>query len=145
MAEPPEKFQWSFMLNPDFKTDTNDELHFASLLKAAYMAGDMTLVIEEIDNHCSAQYTPPALKIIVDYGRHRSLDIVWLTRNLPDVSRKLTSQTDLWVLFKQSEPLYLKKLGERFSDEVVSAVESLPKFRYVILDQETGEWEERAL
>jgi hypothetical protein len=145
LASPPDKFMASFMLNPELKDENRDELHFNMLLKAAYMAGDMTLVIEEVDNHASANYLPPGLKIVVDYGRHRSLDIVWLTRNLPDVPRKLTSQTDIFVLFRQQEPLYLEKLGDRFPREVVDEVAKLPKFSYIIINPEVKEWSVRSL
>src|SRR5258708_999259 len=44
LAEPPETFKWSFLLDPDHEVK-----HFNALCRAAYRSGDMTFAIEEVD------------------------------------------------------------------------------------------------
>jgi hypothetical protein len=137
LAEPPEEFRASFMISPRFKDENGDNLHFNKLCQSIYMAGDMDVVIEESDrwypNSGGASWANPAAGTLVEYGRHRQLDLVWVTRNLTIVDRKLTSQTDIFVLFKQQEPRYLESMRERFTDEIIDTVEALEHFEFVIV------------
>jgi len=144
LAEPPEHFQWSFMVSPHHKDENGNNLHFESLCSAAMLAGEMTLVIEEVDHYASANFISPSLQVLVDYGRHKLVNVVWLTRNLSVVPRILTSQTDLFVLFKQQEPRYLEAMEDRFTEEIVDAVEALPQFEYITVDREKN-WERHKL
>lgn len=132
LASPPEQFQTSFILNPF----GGGNAHFNALMKAAYLAGDMTLIIEEMDNYSRANSEEPGTKLIINYGRHRLVNLVWITRNLPAVSRLVTSQTDIFILFRQQEPIYLESMADRFTPEIVEQVAILPQFEYLAVDRD---------
>lgn len=129
LAEPPEEFRWSFMLNPE---DSENHLNF--LAKAAYRAGGMTFVLEEADFFSRPNKDSQGLELLIRYGRHRGINIVWLARNPGEVSRRLTSQTDVFVLFKTSEPLFVDKLAKRLSPEIAAQITQLEKFHYLICE-----------
>ena len=113
LSEPPEEFRWSFMLNP-----SDSESHLDYLCKAAYRAGGMTFVLEEADYFSSANRDCEGMELLIRYGRHRGINLVWLCRNVVEVSRRLSSQTDAFVMFRTSEPLYIEKLAKRLSPEL---------------------------
>jgi hypothetical protein len=127
LSEPPETFQWSFMLKPG---DTEEHLNF--LCKAAYRAGGLTFVLEEADYFSSANHDCEGMELLIRYGRHRAINLIWVTRNLSEISRRMTSQTDIFVLFRMSEPLYIDALAKRISAEVALEVEQLPMHEYII-------------
>lgn len=128
LAEPPPSFKWSFLLDP-----TKAEDHLDYLAKAAYRAGDMTFVLEETDYFSSANADCAGVDLLTRYGRHRNINLVWVTRNMAHISRQLTSQTDVFVLFRQSEPLYIETLAKRVSPDVALQVEQLPRYEYIIV------------
>ncbi len=127
LAEPPEEFRWSFMLNP-----SDSESHLDYLCKAAYRAGGMTFVLEEADYFSSANRDCEGMELLIRYGRHRGINLVWLCRNVVEVSRRLSSQTDVYVMFRTAEPLYIEKLAKRLSPELALEIQSLPRFHYLI-------------
>lgn len=128
LAEPPDAFRWSFMLAPD-----KAEEHLDWLAKAAYRAGDMTFVLEETDYFSSANSDAEGVDLLTRYGRHRGINLIWVTRNMAHISRQLTSQTDAFVLFRQSEPIYIDTLAKRVSPEAAAEVSQLPKYEYLIV------------
>jgi hypothetical protein len=127
LSEPPESFQWSFLLTPG-----KAEEHLDYLCKAAYRAGDLTFVLEETDYFSSANSDCAGVELLVRYGRHRGINLVWVTRNMSEISRRLTSQTDTFVLFRMTEPLYIDALSKRVSPEIALEVERLPQFEYIV-------------
>lgn len=133
LASPPEKFRWSFRLPPGKAASA-----FNFLARAAYMAGEMTFAVEEIDYFSSANADEEGTELLVRYGRHRRVDLVWLTRNITDVSRRLTSQTDCYVFFRIQEPRYIESLGDRIGYEVAEEVAVLPKFHYLVCTRDDG-------
>jgi hypothetical protein len=130
LAEPPDTFKWSFLLDPE--SAKTEAAHFNGLCRAAYRAGDLTFAIEECDRYSKAGSDLSGLKILYDYGRHKRVNVVWLTRNLVAVSRRLTSLTDVFYFFRQSEPLYVKGIEDRVGPEIALEVQNLPKFHYIL-------------
>lgn len=136
LASPPDEFRYSFLISPEWlDPDTNRNLHFNQLMKGIMWGGNMTAVIEECDKWCGSNWCEPGLEGLIDYGRHWKIDMIWATRNLPQVSRKLTSQTTHFFLFAQDEPLYLEKMGERFGDEIITTVAHLEQHHYIKLEK----------
>lgn len=133
LSEPPESFKWSFLLNPQ-----DPERHLDYLAKAAYRAGDLTFVLEETDYFSSANSDCEGVDLLTRYGRHRGINLVWITRNLAAISRQLTSQTDAFILFRTSEPLHIDALAKRISPEIAVEVSQLPRYEYIIVPK-TGD------
>jgi len=103
----------------------NDEEDFDFFCRCVYAAGKIFAVIEEIDFWCSANYSPPGLNKIVQYGRTQLVDPAYTTRRFPEISRSLTGQTDWFVLFRISEPRDLEGLAKRFGKSIAGKVSRL--------------------
>lgn len=98
-------------------------------LEFAYELGNVTVAIDEVDKICSASAISPALSRIINYGRHKDIDLVTCARRPARVNRDLTSNADSIVSFKVQEPNDLKYLQEfGFSDSVLKG---LAKYEYV--------------
>jgi hypothetical protein len=112
---------------------------FQAYAKACYASAvqqkqEVTLVVEEVDWYSNPNWENEGLKLIVQYGRHGPVNLVWTARNLGSVSRKLTSETDLYILFSVQEPAWLDALSERLGADVSSEVSGLEQFHYIIVD-----------
>ena len=91
--------------------------------------------LEEIDYYCSSGFQNFGLNLIVQYGRHGPVNLLWTARNLVKVSRTLTSETDIYILFRMQEPAWLDALAERLGDEVAQEVSTLEKFEYLTVEE----------
>ena len=85
----------------------------------------MVFGIEEVAMLCTPSYQPPALDRIIRLGRHRRLDVVWTAQRMAEVSRRITSATDLFILFAHTEPRDLDAIAARCGPEVADQVAGL--------------------
>lgn len=125
-----EPFRMSFLLPPHETSAV-----FDALCRAAYMAGNCTVVIEEIDYFSKPSWNEEGLDLLIRYGRHANVNIIYTVRNLVETSRRLTSQTDVFVFFNVDEPRYLDGIEERFGPEVSTRVALLENHAYTIVNQ----------
>jgi hypothetical protein len=104
---------------------------FEVLCRAAWVVGDVTLIVDEVDLVTSPISVPDPFRKLVAYGRHRAVSIIAASRRAACVPRLLTSQADEILSFNQSEPTdqeYLRAtVGRQFSDGAAA----LPRYRYV--------------
>ena len=114
-----------------FIPDKGTVEEFESFCSVVYRSSDMLVVVEEAAAVCQASYLPPAFGRIVRQGRHRGLGLLWCSQRLNEVSRTLTSLTDLWAGFSLSEPSDLQALAQRCGREYADKVAALPRFQWV--------------
>ncbi len=112
--------------------DPAEEIEEASRL--VYARGDLCLVCEEVPLYTQAGYVPPLFGRLIRTGRHRHLDIAWTAQRAAEVPKTLTSLTDVWVLFSQTEPKDLAALAERCGRDVADKVAALGPHEFVIWD-----------
>ena len=62
---------------------------------------------------------------MVRTGRHRKIDLLWTAQRASEVSRTLTSATDLFIFYSQTEPRDLDAIAERCGREVANQVTGL--------------------
>lgn len=87
--------------------------HFDGFAKIAYAMSNYTVVIEEIDLIASAGFMPEGLHKIVNYGRHKGINVIGLSRRAFKVPRDLTSNSDrVIVAGPMNEPRDIKYLSE---------------------------------
>lgn len=110
------------------------EAQFCDLADLIYDEGHMAFGIEEVPMLCTASYQPPALDRIIRLGRHRRLDVVWTAQRMAEVSRRITSATDIFVLFAHTEPRDLDAIAERCGREVAERVAHLPLHGKLVWD-----------
>lgn len=121
---------------------------FEHAARLVYLCGDCLFVIEEIDQVCSAGYESQMLHSIINYGRHRQVSVVYLSRRFATVSRSLTANTQELVFFKVTEPIDLDGISERCGKEVAERVQGLRALQIepeiipgqILIWKNTGEW-----
>lgn len=101
------------------------EGEFEEICQLVYYYGHMLFCVEEAPLVCKAGYLPPVFGKIVRTGRHRGIDVLWTAQRASEVSRTLTSATDLWILYSQTEPRDLDAIAERCGREVADKVAGL--------------------
>lgn len=99
-----------------------------------YQRGNLVFGIEEVPLICSASYLPPVLGKLIRTGRHRQIDIAWTAQRASECARTLTSLTDEFVLFSQTEPRDLDAIAARCGDEVARKVAELGRHDYITWD-----------
>lgn len=141
----------AILLTPDFsvayRTLHLDEgfHHFATL---SFLAGDMTMVIEEVDQLCSPHYIHEDMKLAADIGRHRNLNLIYICRAFSEISKTLTRGTNSFILFNTHEPRDLIAIEDRFGSEVSDAVTRLRRLQpptppQYLLWRDNGQYEVR--
>lgn len=85
----------------------------------------MLFVVEEAPWVLKAGYMPPAFGKIVRTGRHRQIDLLWTAQRASEVSRTLTSATDVWIFYSQTEPRDLDAIAERCGREIADKTAGL--------------------
>lgn len=111
-----------------------DEQEISAVLDLAYEIGNLTIVCEEVDKIlCSPYAIDDNLSRIVNYGRHRQIDLITCARRAADVHGSLRASVDEIVTFNQKEKNDLKYLEDRGfnADEIAS----LEKYQNIILSQ----------
>lgn len=99
-----------------------------------YQRGNLVFGIEEVPLICSASYLPPVLGKLIRTGRHRQIDIAWTAQRASECARTLTSLTDEFVLFSQTEPRDLDAIAARCGEDVARRVAELGRHDYITWD-----------
>lgn len=122
-----------------FIPDKGTPEEFEAFCATVYRSSNLLVVVEEAAAVCQASYLPPAFGRIVRQGRHRGLGLLWCSQRLNEVSRTLTSLTDVWAGFSLSEPGDLQALAQRCGRDYADKVAGLPRFRWVGYDVDSQE------
>ena len=120
-------------------SDEDTDESFALFCRAAWSVGDVLVVVDEIDGVTSAVSVPQEFAKLVRYGRHRNIEIITAARRAHDIPRILTSQTDYFCSFNQSEPNDKQYISKAVSVEYAEAVSRLPRYRYLFYGTFSGE------
>ena len=101
------------------------EQEFEPVCQLALDYGPLLLVVEEAPLVCRANYLSPVFGKLVRTGRHHGIDVAWTAQRAGEVSRSLTSATDFFIFFSQTEPRDLDAIAERCGREVAEKVAGL--------------------
>jgi hypothetical protein len=107
--------------------------------RMVYDRGYLTLGVEEIGLISQPNYLPKSLDKIVRLGRHRWINLVWTSQRIAEVSKRLTSATDRFYIFRHTEPRDLDALAERCGSGVAERVSELGLHDFVEFDVLSGE------
>jgi len=110
-----------------------DYLCRAAYLAARFAEAPVTLVIEECDHRAAstANWTNPGLNLLIQYGRHGPVNVVWTARYMGAVSRRLTSETDIHILFAVHEPRWLEAIADRLGEQAAEEASKLKRYHYL--------------
>lgn len=124
------KDQWAATYVPGEEIDEEVE----EVSKIVYSRGDLTFAIEEVPLICSPGHLPPALGKLIRTGRHKKIDIYWTAQRAGECSRTLTSLTDEFILFSQTEPRDLDAIAARCGSPVADRVAALNGHDHIVWD-----------
>jgi hypothetical protein len=109
-----------------------DDENFQELAQLVYQMRSVNFVVDEVDMFFSAAATNKNyLYKIVHYGRHNLIDIISTSRRPANISRNLTSQTDIFYFSKLNEPADIKYFKNICGDKYLNAVQNLPKYSFL--------------
>ena len=94
-------------------------------LKRVYAQGDLSLYLDEAHQICSPWSAPFELLRVIRMGRHKEINIVWVSQRFAAVHRELTANTDQYVFFRMGEPRDLDQIEARCGLEVTEKVSKL--------------------
>jgi len=110
---------------------------FQELGELVYKMKSLTFVVDEVDMFFDTRATSKnSLYKIIHYGRHSQIDLISTSRRPANISRNLTSQTDLFYFSKLREPTDKKYIKDAIGLEYVNVVENLDKFSFLKYEDE---------
>lgn len=111
-----------------------DESDLNDLCRAVFDTGSLCFAVEEIPYFSTANSQPEGLDLLSRMGRHAQVDLVWTAQRMAEVSRRLTSATDCFVLFKLTEPRDVEALADRCGQEIAQRVRELGLHERLVFD-----------
>jgi len=114
---------------------------FDVLCDAVYRRGHLTFGVEEVALVSEPNWLPDGFDTLVRLGRHHGINIVWTSQRAGEVARRLTSATDIFIIFRHTEPRDLDAIEERCGVEVRDRVSRLGLHEHLTWNVETGEIE----
>ena len=128
-----------------YSPEINEKEAFDYICQLLYTMKDITFLIEEIDNYCSAMTSPEMLSKIIRYGRHQNISLITTARRTADVPRILTAMATEFCIFSHHEPRDLDYFSHLFSPEIAEKIRRLPAFHYLHQRPESDKVEIRQL
>lgn len=78
--------------------------HLEFVCEVAKSCGNMTLIIEEVDNYANTSRMPEKLRYLLKRGRHHGVSMIFVSRRPAEINRMITSQSQRFIIFKTFEP-----------------------------------------
>lgn len=128
------KKQWAANYVPGEKIE--DEVEAVS--RIVYQHGNCAFGLDEVGLFCSPGHLPEALGKLVRTGRHKKIDIYWTGLRAGEISRTLTSLTDEFIIFSQTEPRDLDAIATRCGVEIADLVRRLEIHDFIQWDVYRG-------
>lgn len=113
-----------------------DEDTFDELASIVYKLKNISFLVDEIDMFAPPSMTRKAYFYqLIHYGRHNQIDIFTTSRRSANISRNITSQTDVVLFSRVREPNDKKYIAHYLGKEYVEVAEKLPKFSFLLVDE----------
>lgn len=110
---------------------------FDRFCRIAHNLSDFMLIIEEVERYATKHYCPPALKWIVDTGRHRGIGLCTTCRRPARVYTDIISNADYVFMFHQHLPVDVEYLAEWTGQEAYS-LRSIEQYGFLIYSDVEG-------
>ena len=110
---------------------------FEELAQIVFKMRFLMFVVDEVDMFFDTRASSKnSLYKIIHYGRHNEIDLISTSRRPANISRNLTSQTDIFYFSKLREPTDKKYIKDAIGCEYVSKVEHLERFSFLKFQDE---------
>lgn len=103
----------------------------SELFGMVFDLGSCSLVVEEASLYCNPYKIDDSFKKILNYGRHRRINLVAIARRASELHRDITAQSDFIISFRQTEKRDIYTLQS--VDEKAEELTTLEKYQYKIL------------
>jgi len=115
-----------------------DNDNFKELAEIVAKMKKVCFVVDEIDMFFDTRATNKNIMYkIVHYGRHNEIDLITTSRRPANISRNLTSQTDIFYISRLREPSDKKYIKDIFGLKFVDIVGGLDRFTFLkYIDEE---------
>jgi hypothetical protein len=94
-----------------------------------YRAGNMTVIVDEVNLFCSPAKCPAPLLELLRIGRHASVNLIFAARRPAEVARDLTAQADRIEAYRTIEPNDLKWFSDVCGKAFAESLPVLPEFQ----------------
>lgn len=98
---------------------------FPALCALVFEIGDHTLVVDEIDQHCTSSHAVEELLELFRRGRHARVNVICIAARPAIVPKDLTYASDDIVYFQTNEPRDLAFIEAKHGSEIAARVASL--------------------
>lgn len=88
------------------------------------------LIVEEASKYCSPHSIDERLYNIVSYGRHSGISVVLSAQRFAQINRLMTSQSDFFITFQQTELNDLNKLKSYTNN--IEMIKNLDKREFIV-------------
>ena len=96
------------------------------LFEYIFIEGNLTVCCEEISKYISSYERDTSFTKLIDFGRHKNIDIIAIARRPSELSRTFRAQIDTLYTFKQIDKVDIDIMAQMG----VYGVESLEMFDY---------------
>ncbi|PAF49852.1 hypothetical protein BKH41_00690 [Helicobacter sp. 12S02232-10] len=115
---------------------TRDPEQFEELCITAYKCSKISLFIDEVDFYCGASLSKKsAFYDIIHTGRHQEIDLYTASRRPANISRDLTSQTDIFYLTMTTENRDFDYIKQAFGEDVSDKIKTIKPFHFLVIDK----------
>jgi cytidylate kinase len=113
-----------------------DQADFAILCEVVIRHKDLLFVIDEVDFFDSPASQAREFKKMIHYSRHYGIDIITTSRRPANISRDLTSQTDIFSIFRITEKRDLDYFYA-LNAELPEQIKALQPHHYIEYDHDS--------
>lgn len=114
-----------YVLRPESDDDVS------SFFTLVYRLGSCSVIIEEASLYCNPYRIDDGFKKIMNYGRHRQINLIAIARRGSELHRDITAQSDFIISFRQTEKRDLAILDT--VDEKANQLNQLGQYKYIVL------------
>lgn len=115
------------------KSDSEAKKLFAF---SRYAGVQHCLIVEEASKYCSPYQIDNYLNDLVRYGRHWGVSLVFSAQRFAQLNKIVTSQTDSFITFQQTEKNDLNAISDFFN--ATDKIRDLKKKEFVAFGDESG-------
>lgn len=109
-----------------------EDSDFPAVSQMVFRIGGVSFLVEETDLFCNPYQIEPFLSRLIRHGRHKSVDMICVSRRPAELSRHLTANADTLFISRFVEPndrQYLQSYGIDLAQ-----LDSLPEFHFLKYD-----------
>ena len=85
-----------------------------------------------MDRYVSAGHASQRIESLINYGRHRNLNIIATVRRPARILRDYTAASDLWLCFRTIEPRDTAYLADILGSQAAVMLPELPKYCFLL-------------